>query len=86
MMTEDLKEMRHDIKELLKQGAIHNELLRTHEARSLALQEEQKLQALRIKPIEEHVKFVSSFLKWAGGIAAAALAAIIVQTFLRVIF
>jgi hypothetical protein len=85
-MTEDLKEMRADIKDLIKQGAVHNELLRTHEARSLALQEMLKLQAQEIEPIKDHVKFVSSFLKWAGGLAAAALAAIIVQTFLRVIF
>lgn len=85
-MSEDLRELRQDVKELIKQGAVHNELLRTHEARSLALQEMLKLQAQEIEPIKDHVKFVSSFLKWSGGIAATAIAAFIVQFALRAIF
>ena len=85
-MTDQLSEIRQDIKELIKQGAIHNELLRTHEARSLALQKMQEQQAREIDPIKDHVRFVSSFLKWTGGIAAAALSATVVQFVVRAIF
>lgn len=62
----DLKEMKADVKELVKQSAIHNELLKTHEARSLALQSEQKLQAQRLAPLEQH-KFVVSIIMSALG-------------------
>jgi hypothetical protein len=86
MTHEDLQELRADVKELVKQGAIHNELLRTHEARSLALQTEQKLQAQEILPLKEHVRFVSSFLKWTGGLLATATAALIVQILIRLIW
>lgn len=56
---EDMKELKVDVKELVKQGIVHNELLRQHEAYSLALQNEQKAQALRLVPIENHVTFVN---------------------------
>lgn len=49
----DLSEIKQDVKELIKQGAVHNELLRQHEARSLALQQEQKVQAQRFIPLEK---------------------------------
>lgn len=72
-MQEDLKELKHDVKELVKQGIIHNELLRTHEARSLALQEEMKLQAGALVPIKRHVDLMNIFLK-AGGTVTVFLA------------
>ncbi len=59
MLASDVQEIKSDLKELTKQGIIHNELLRQHEARSLALQESQKLLDMRIKPIEIHVEFLN---------------------------
>lgn len=59
----DIQDIKQDVKALLQQGAIHNELLRTHEARSLALQQEQKNQAVRLEPIQRHVDFVNSLGK-----------------------
>lgn len=79
----DLKDIKDKLETLVVQGAVHNHLLKTHEARSLALQEEQKLQAKQIKPIEDHVKFVSTFLKWVGGVSATVTAALLVQYALR---
>lgn len=60
---DDMRELKADVKELIKQGAIHNELLRTHEARSLALQEEQKAQARRLAPVEKHVDLINAIGK-----------------------
>lgn len=85
-LKEEMREIRADIKKLLEQGAVHNELLRTHEARSLELKSRQDLIGRRLEPVEEHVKFVSSFLKWMGGIAATATAALLVQLILRLAF
>lgn len=63
---DDLQEIKSDVKELLQRSAVHNELLRTHESRSIALQESQKLLDGRIKPIELHVHFVNLALKTLG--------------------
>jgi len=78
----DLKEIKTDIKELVKQGAVHNELLKTHEARSLALQEEQKLQAQRLVPIEKHVYLMHTL----GAAAAVVSTGFLVQLLVRLIF
>ena len=85
-MNEELKELRQDVKQLIKEVAISSELVRQHEARSLELQNRQDLLGERLKPVEDHVKFVSKFLTWAGGIAATALGAFIVQFAVRAIF
>jgi hypothetical protein len=58
-LKEDLKEIKVDIKELIKQGAVHNVLLQTHEARSLELQARQDLLAKELSPIKKHVDFVN---------------------------
>lgn len=68
-MTEDIREIKQDLKELIKQGAEHNVLLKTHEARSLALQQEQKLQASKMEPISRHVELMNVLLKAAGAVA-----------------
>jgi len=82
ILKEDLKEIKTDIKELIKQGAIHNVLLQTHEARSLALQQEQKLQAQALKPIQTHVDFVNT----AGKTILAILTGVAIYVLGRLIF
>jgi len=63
LIKEDIKEIKADLKELIKQGAVHNVLLQTHEARSLALQAEQRLQAQEMVPVKHHVEFVNKLGK-----------------------
>lgn len=70
---DDIKEIKADVKELLQRTAIHNELLRTHESRSLALQAGQEKISDRITPIEKHVSMVQGGLKLIGLIATIAV-------------
>lgn len=65
-MDDLMQEMRQDVKDLVKLAAAHNELLRQHEARSIALQRSQEHLDLRIDPIEKHVYFVERVLKVSG--------------------
>lgn len=74
-IREDLRELQRDMKALLANSAVHNTLLETHEARSLALQKQVEGVDHRIQPLERHVLFVEKFLKW-GGAAAASLTGI----------
>lgn len=69
----DLQELKADIKVLIVQGAVHNELLKTHEARSLALQRAQEVQAKAMEPVERHVAFVNGLGKAALAIIVGAL-------------
>lgn len=46
----DIREIRSDVKELVKQGAVHNVLLREHERRSTLLEE-------RFAPLEKDFVF-----------------------------
>ena len=62
-IKEDMKEIKSDLKELIKQGAVHNVLLQTHEARSLALQEQIKIQSNAMVPVQNHVSFVNNLGK-----------------------
>lgn len=80
---DDMQELKSDVKELLQRSAVHNELLRTHEARSLALQEGQKSLDVRIKPIETHVHFVNLFLKLFGTICTGGLVYLLGQLLIR---
>lgn len=82
----DLKELKVDVKELIKVVAVASERVRQHEDRSLELKSRQDLLSQRLEPIEGHVKFVSTFLKWAGGLFATAVAALLVQIALRLAF
>lgn len=68
---DDIQEIKADVKELIKLGAVHNELLRTHEARSLALQVEQEKLEKELEPIKNHVFLVDIMLKASGGIVIA---------------
>ncbi len=66
-LSKDVEKIRDDQVELIKQSAVHNHLLKEHEARSLALQEQVKIAKseidAKIKPVEDHVKFVNSIAK-----------------------
>lgn len=72
-VREDMRELKQDVKELIRQSAVHNELLRTHEARSLALQEQVKLQAQKMEPIQKHVDVVNMLGKSALAIITGVL-------------
>ena len=76
-LKEDLKEVKADIKELIRQGAYHNELLRTHEARSLALQQMVEAQAKELEPVKKHVDIVNMLGKAALAILTSAAAYIL---------
>lgn len=62
-MDADIKEIKADVKTLLIQGAYHNELLRTHEARSLALQSSQEKLEVKIEPLQRHVELINALGK-----------------------
>lgn len=66
----DVKEMKRMLVELVKQGAIHNEVLTQHEKRSTQLEE-------RFKPIEQSWVFISkmSAVVMTGGAMATAMVA-----------
>jgi len=57
----------------VKQGAVHNELLRTHEARSLALQAEISKAQNDLAPIKTHVKIVQGGLALGGAVLTGVL-------------
>lgn len=69
----DVEKIREEQVELIKQGAVHNHLLREHEARSIALQNQVALNEkeldLRLTPIEDHVKGVNIVFKIIGVLA-----------------
>ena len=71
-IKKDVNEIKGSVLELVKQGAVHNHLLKEHEARSLALQ-------AKLEPIEKHVSFMETLLKFGGAI----LIGIIVQAIAR---
>lgn len=79
---EDLKEIKADVKELLQRSAVHNELLRTHENRSLALQAGQEKLENRIKPIESHVDLISTLGKLSGLILVGVAIQALIRSFL----
>jgi hypothetical protein len=81
-MHEDIKELKADVKMLVQQGAVHNELLRQHEARSLALQDEQKAVRLELEPVKEHVALVGKILKVLGAVFVGAVTQAIVRHFI----
>lgn len=71
-IKKDLKEIKVTLVELVKEGAVHNHLLREHERRSLALE-------AKISPIEKHVSWMETVLKFGG----AVLIGIVVQYIAR---
>jgi hypothetical protein len=72
-LLQDVKEIKAQQLELVKQGAVHNELLRTHEARSLALQAEINAAKNDLAPIKTHVKLVQGGLALAGAVLTGVL-------------
>lgn len=83
-MEDDIaKEIRQDVKELLQRSAVHNELLRTHEARSLALQAGQEKLETRLQPIEEHVSLMNRVAKVLGAVVAGLIVQALVRLLLR---
>lgn len=64
----DVKEIKSDVKIMLQEQARHNEILRTHEARSLTLQEAQQVQRAEVTKLKEHDKL---WTKLAAILAAA---------------
>ena len=85
-MSTDLQEVKQDVKELLQRSAVHNELLRTHEARSLALQASQKELDQRLNPIEKHVNLVDKALKGLGLIVTGVIVGATVQALIKLLF
>lgn len=73
MDQDDLKEIKQDVKEILQRTAVHNELLREHERRSLALEKRQDAHETEMAPIKQHVRFVDAGLKIIGSLALLAL-------------
>lgn len=67
-IKEDVKIIQTDVKSILQLTAVHNELLRQHEARSLALQSAQEKQDVEISYIKRHTDFVGLALKSGGAI------------------
>lgn len=78
-MKDQLDSIQQDVKELVKQGAIHNTLLQTHEARSLALQSSIEKVETRLSPVEQHVSLVNKMLKVLGAVSVGAA----IQIFLK---
>lgn len=67
-IKEDVKVIQTDVKAILQLTAVHNELLRQHESRSLALQSAQEKQDVEISHIKKHTDFVGLALKSGGAI------------------
>lgn len=72
-MSDQIKEIHTDVKELVKQSVIHNEILRTHEARSIALQNAIEKTETRLIPVEKHVYLVALIFKGLGAITVGAI-------------
>jgi len=82
-ISQDVKEIKSLVIDLVKQGAVHNTLLLTHEARSLALQKSQELLDARFKPVETHVYLIDLFLKLLGAVATGSLVYVCGQYLIR---
>lgn len=82
----DVREIKETTIELLKQSAVHNELLREHERRSIALEQSVNLTRnemnTRLRPIETHVSVVSKVLGFTAAVILAVLVQIIIRKFL----
>lgn len=72
-LSQDVQEIKKDVKELLQRSAVHNELLKIHEARSLALQKGQEFLDVRMKPLETQATVLGVVLKSLGVIASGAI-------------
>lgn len=82
-MDEMIREIRQDVKQLLVQSAVHNEILSEHKNFSVALQNEQKTIHAKLEPLQEHVSIMNKVLKGMGGLAIALIVQAIVRLLLR---
>lgn len=60
-LSNDLAEIKSALLELIKQGAVHNQILAEHEKRSTSLED-------RFGPIEDDFKFYRKLLVVGGGV------------------
>jgi hypothetical protein len=67
-IKDDIREIKGHVLDLVKQGAIHNELLKEHERRSLALEDRQDTLDTRIMPLERYVGWTNIIIKSLGAI------------------
>lgn len=81
-MHDDIQEIKKDVKQLLVQSAIHNQILAEHKAYSLALQKEQEVQREQLKPLTQHVRFMGILLKAIGTLSIGVLIQAIVRKYL----
>ncbi len=81
---EDIKEIKQDVKTLLLQSAVHNQILAEHKNFSIALQTEQKILHAEMEPIKKHVYLVDSVLKTSGMIGAGFVLKILTSYFFNI--
>lgn len=67
-MSDDIKEIKTDVKELLQRSAVHNELLREHERRSIQLERRQDAIDTRLSPMEKHQHWINIVLGALGAV------------------
>lgn len=65
---DDIREIKGHVLDLVKQGAVHNELLKEHERRSLALEDRQDALDKRVSPLERYVGWTNILLKALGAV------------------
>jgi hypothetical protein len=82
LLIQDVRELRAEIHSLAKRVEVNNEIIRTHEKRSLELQADNRKTREDLYPIQEHVKFVSTALKTLG----AVLVGVVIQWVARTYF
>lgn len=62
-IREDLRELKSDVKELIRQGAANNEMLRQHAARSTSLEELVAIVRKQLEPLQRHVDVINTISK-----------------------
>lgn len=78
---EDIKEIKADVKSLLQQSAVHNQILLEHKQYSQALQKEQEVLKARIEPIEKQSNLISIAFKGIGLITIGAVIQLLIRLF-----
>lgn len=73
-----IKDLSSDIKELIKQGAIQNEVLKEHEKRSTQLEH-------RVDPLEKDKEFRAKLYSTILGLGALAAAVLSILKFIKTI-
>ncbi len=84
-LRQDVKEIKTQVLELVKQGAVHNHLLAEHAAYSKALQVEQEKIVTRILPVEDSYKFYNRIAGIVAVVVAGGGGAVLVSYLLSVL-